>query len=99
MNKLDALELSKKLNNMVITSSEFTKAYDGITSCSAQTKAYQKPIGSLLIAEGGLGKMTLSQSILKRILVMKTRRWLHKRVVPVFYIQIHRQQQLNLLLA
>ncbi|MFX8523668.1 transposase, partial [Acinetobacter baumannii] len=54
MNKLDALELSKKLNNMVITSSEFTKAYDGITSCSAQTKAYQKPIGSLLIAEGGL---------------------------------------------
>ncbi|EPV6857823.1 transposase, partial [Acinetobacter baumannii] len=43
MNKLDALELSKKLNNMVITSSEFTKAYDGITSCSAQTKAYQKP--------------------------------------------------------
>ena len=58
MNRLDALELSKKLNNMVITSSEFTKAYDGITSCAEQTKAYQKPIGSLLIAEGGLGKTT-----------------------------------------
>lgn len=74
MNKLDALELSKKLNNMVITSSEFIKAYDGITSCAEQTKAYQKPIGSLLIAEGGLGKTTLSQVILKRILVMKNKK-------------------------
>lgn len=89
MNKLDALELSKKLNNMVITSSEFTKAYDGITSCSAQTRAYQKPIGSLLIAEGGLGKTTLSQSILKKNpCYEKQEDGYTKRVVPVFYIQI-----------
>ena len=89
MNKLDALELSKKLNNMVITSSEFTKAYDGITSCSAHTKAYQKPMGSLLIAEGGLGKTTLSQSILKKNPgYEKQEDGYTKRVVPVFYIQI-----------
>lgn len=88
MNKLDALELSKKLNNMVITSSEFTKAYDGITSCSAQTKAYRNLLAAYLLQRVVLAKWHFHNQSWKESLLWKQEDGYTKRVVPVFYIQI-----------
>ena len=51
------------INNIIITSDEFMKAFNGIQDCAKRSMAYEEPIGSMLLAEGGLGKTTLCKTI------------------------------------
>ena len=51
------------INNIVITSNEFMTAFTGIQDCVTRSISYSEPVGSMLLAEGGLGKTTLCKAI------------------------------------
>ena len=56
-----------QLNDIVITSDEFMNAFTGIQRCAERSVAYNEPIGSMLLAKGGLGKTTLCHTILNQM--------------------------------
>ena len=65
MEKFDnRFERIRSINNIVITSNEFMAAFTGIQDCVKRSISYSEPVGSMLLAEGGLGKTTLCKAIL-----------------------------------
>lgn len=78
-----------QLNEIVITSDEFMQAFNGIQQCAERSIAYKEPIGSMLLAKGGLGKTTLCNTIVSQmprsIKVEKDRK---KTIIPAFYVEV-----------
>lgn len=90
MEKFDNyFEQISSINNIVVTSDEFITAFQGIQNCVKRSIAYQEPIGSMLLAEGGLGKTTLCKVIIsqmpKSIKIEKDHR---KTIIPAFYVEV-----------
>lgn len=80
------------INNIIITSDEFMKAFNGIQDCAKRSMAYEEPIGSMLLAEGGLGKTTLCKTIESQMpRYEKVEVDYKKTVVPVFYVEVPSQ--------
>ncbi|HAV5768656.1 TPA: AAA family ATPase [Acinetobacter baumannii] len=83
------LEKIKKINNIVVISSEFEAAYKGILLCSEKNYIYKKPYGCLLLGNGGLGKTTICNSIVrKNPSYEKIDNDIKKTIIPVFYLEI-----------
>jgi hypothetical protein len=78
-----------QLNEIVITSNEFMQAFNGIQQCAERSIAYKEPIGSMLLAKGGLGKTTLCNTIVSQmprsIKIEKDRK---KTIIPAFYVEV-----------
>ena len=78
-----------QLNDIVITSDEFMNAFKGIQRCAERSIAYNEPIGSMLLAKGGLGKTTLCHTILNQMpRSYKIEEYRHKTIVPAFYVEV-----------
>jgi len=83
------LEKIKKINNIVVISQEFEAAYKGILLCSEKNYIYKKSYGCLLLANGGLGKTTICNSIVrKNPPYEKIENNIKKTIIPVFYLEI-----------
>jgi hypothetical protein len=77
------------LNDIVITSDEFMNAFNGIQQCAERSVAYKEPIGSMLLAKGGLGKTTLCHTILSHMpRSYKIEEDRKKTIVPAFYVEV-----------
>lgn len=77
------------INNIVITSDEFMIAFDGIQNCVKRSIAYKEPIGSMLLAKGGLGKTTLCKTIVSQMPKSeKIERDYKKTIIPAFYVEV-----------
>ncbi|MCH7333987.1 TniB family NTP-binding protein [Acinetobacter modestus] len=77
------------LNDLVITSDEFMKAYKGIQQCAERSVAYKEPIGSMLLSEGGLGKTTLCHAIIAQMpRSTKIEDDRKKNIIPAFYVEV-----------
>lgn len=77
------------INNIVITSDEFMTAFDGIKSCVKRSMAYKEPIGSMLLAKGGLGKTTLCNAIVSQMpRSVKIEKDHQKTIIPAFYVEV-----------
>lgn len=78
-----------RLNNIVITSNEFMQAFVGIQQCAEKSQAYKEPIGSMLLANGGLGKTTLCNTLVKHMpRSFKIEADLKKTIIPAFYVEV-----------
>lgn len=89
MKKYEIYERIAPLNNIVIASSEFMSALQGIINCMERSQAYGEPVGSILTSLGGLGKTTLCRTILSQM-PKNTRKMegYDKTIIPAFYTEV-----------
>lgn len=77
------------LKDLVITSDEFMNAYIGIQQCAERSIAYNEPIGSMLLSEGGLGKTTLCRAVIAQMPnSVKIEYDRKKSIIPAFYVEV-----------
>lgn len=82
-------EQAAQLNNFVVTSDEFMHAFIGIQQCAERSLAYKEPIGSMLLAKGGLGKTTLCNTIVNQMpRSFKIEGDRKKTIIPAFYVEV-----------
>ena len=82
-------EKISSINNIVVTSDEFMTAFQGIQNCVKRSIAYQEPIGSMLLAKGGLGKTTLCKAIVSQMpKSIKIEEDHKKTIIPAFYVEV-----------
>ncbi|MEE9885520.1 TniB family NTP-binding protein [Acinetobacter baumannii] len=89
MNNKSIYERVAQLNQFVIRHPEFDHAFNSIQECMKKSTAYNEPIGSLLLADGGLGKTTICKAIVKQM-PPSTRidGAYEKTITPTFYAHI-----------
>ncbi|WP_426087915.1 TniB family NTP-binding protein [Janthinobacterium sp. PSPC1-1] len=89
MNRTQLIERVSILDKLVIPHTGFSEAVRGISECVLKSAAYSEPVGSLLLANGGMGKSTVCHAIMKH---MKTTKKIvgkiEKTIVPAFYSEI-----------
>ncbi|WP_443612802.1 TniB family NTP-binding protein [Acinetobacter pseudolwoffii] len=90
MEKFDNyFEQISSINNIVVTSDEFMTAFQGIQNCVKRSIAYKEPIGSMLLAKGGLGKTTLCKTIVSQMPKSTKIEEDHKKIIiPAFYVEV-----------
>ena len=90
MEKFDnRFERIRSINNIVITSTEFMAAFTGIQDCVQRSISFSEPVGSMLLAEGGLGKTTLCKAILSLMPRSEKTEKDHKKfIIPVCYVEV-----------
>ena len=77
------------MSDIVITSDEFMTAFNGIRNCVKRSIAYKEPIGSMLLAKGGLGKTTLCNTIVSQMpRSIKVEEDCQKTIIPAFYVEV-----------
>lgn len=82
-------EKIRSINNIVITSNEFMTAFTGIQDCVKRSISFREPVGSMLLAEGGLGKTTLCKTILSLMPPTEKIETDHiKKIIPVCYVEV-----------
>ena len=82
-------EQIRSINNIVITSNEFMTAFTGIQDCVKRSISFSEPVGSMLLAEGGLGKTTLCKTILSLMpRTEKIEKDYKKNIIPVCYVEV-----------
>ena len=82
-------EQIRSINNIVITSNEFMTAFTGIQDCVKRSISFSEPVGSMLLAEGGLGKTTLCKTILSLMpRTEKIEKDHKKNIIPVCYVEV-----------
>ncbi len=90
MDDLEAIyQRVAKINQFVVRHPEFDHALSGIQECMHKSSIYQEPIGSVLHGEGGHGKTTICNVIVRQI--PSTNRVdgaYEKTIIPAFYAQI-----------
>lgn len=78
-----------EIDKIIILHSAFEKTVAGIEDCVLKSRYYLEPVGSLVLAEAGMGKTTVSRALLTR---MPSRREIvdhvENSVVPAFYFEI-----------
>lgn len=88
-NSISNIEKLSKLKSFISNYDEFSFALNGITECMHLSIATNKPVCSLLLGAGGVGKSTIG-------LVLKNRHkpfteiknGFEKRCIPVFYLPV-----------
>ncbi|WP_343728337.1 TniB family NTP-binding protein [Duganella sp.] len=89
MDRRDLVRRVALLDKMVIAHPAFDAAVRGIEECSLQSEFYSEPVGSLLLAEGGMGKTTVCRTILSRMKRSTVRDdYVDGTIVPAFYFSI-----------
>jgi hypothetical protein len=89
MNARDALHLISKLDRLVVQHEDLSNAYYGINECILKTEFYKESVGSLLIAEGGMGKTTTCRAIMSQMKgTIKNTETYQVTTVPAFYAEI-----------
>ena len=82
-------EQISSFNNIVVTSDEFMTAFQGIQNCVKRSIVYKEPIGSMLLAKGGLGKTTLCKTIVSQMPKSTKIEEDHKKtIIPAFYVEV-----------
>lgn len=89
MNRRDLIRRVASLDKMIIAHPAFDAAVRGIEECSLQSEYFREPVGSLLLAEGGMGKTTVCRTILSRMPKSTIRENnVDKAIVPAFYFSM-----------
>lgn len=90
MEKFDNyFEQISSINNIVVTLDEFMNAFKGIQDCVKRSIAYKEPIGSMLLAKGGLGKTTLCKALVSQMPKSTKIEEDHKKtIIPAFYVEV-----------
>jgi Cdc6-like AAA superfamily ATPase len=89
MPREDLIQRVAQLDKMIVAHDAFSAALLGIEDCVAKSQFYREPIGSLLLAEGGMGKTTVCNVIVSRF--PKTNEQddnFERTIVPAFYFEI-----------
>lgn len=77
------------LDEIIVRHPQLDLAYAGIQECVARTEIFLEPVGSLLVAHGGMGKTTVCRAILRTMRpIVKERKDSIVQVVPAFYAQV-----------
>ncbi|MDP3670351.1 MAG: TniB family NTP-binding protein [Telluria sp.] len=77
------------LDKVVVRHPALEAARLGIEECVAKTRAFREPVGSLLLAQGGMGKTTVCRMLLASMPPrVKHERRVEKTLVPAFYAAI-----------
>lgn len=77
------------LDKILIGHPAWERAFSGIQACVQKSLAYREPIGSLLLAQGGMGKTTVCQALLKAMPpCTQVEGRFEKSIIPAFYSQI-----------
>jgi len=77
------------LDKVVIPHTGFSEAIRGVSECVLKSAAYSEPVGSLLLANGGMGKSTVCHAIMKHMKASKKIvGQIEKTIVPAFYSEI-----------
>lgn len=78
-----------KLDRIVVRHPALEKARLGIEDCVAKTEFFREPVGSLLLAEGGMGKTTVCRTLLASMPEsIKSESRVSRTLVPAFYASI-----------
>lgn len=89
MNQIELIERVSVLDKIVIPHPGFVEAIRGVSECVLKSAAYREPVGSLLLANGGLGKSTVCHAIMQEMKASKKIvGTIEKTVVPAFYSEI-----------
>ncbi|WP_043649410.1 TniB family NTP-binding protein [Chitinilyticum litopenaei] len=77
------------LDKVVIPHPSWAQAMQGIQDCVAKSEVYREPVGSLLLADGGMGKTTVCRAILAQMpSTTKVEQRLEKTLIPAFYAEV-----------
>lgn len=78
-----------ELDKVIILHASFDKAVKGIEECVLKSRHYIEPVGSLVLAEAGLGKTTVSRALLTRMpSTTECHAHVDRTIVPAFYFEI-----------
>ncbi|MBD8544470.1 TniB family NTP-binding protein [Oxalobacteraceae sp. CFBP 8761] len=78
-----------ELDKVIILHAAFEKAVLGIEECVLKSRHYLEPVGSLVLAEAGLGKTTVSRALLSRMPIStECHAHVERTIVPAFYFEI-----------
>lgn len=89
MSREDLIQRVAQLDKIIIPHPAFAAAVHGIEDCLAKSKHYREPVGSLLLAEGGMGKTTAHRAVLSRLAKSTICDGDFERtIVPAFYFEI-----------
>lgn len=77
------------LDKVVIPHPAWEQALQGIQDCVEKSQVYREPVGSLLLADGGMGKTTVCRAILAQMpRTTKVEQRLEKTLIPAFYAEV-----------
>jgi hypothetical protein len=89
MKSLNPLQRVALLDKVVIPHPAWAQAMQGIQDCVAKSEVYREPVGSLLLADGGMGKTTVCRAILARMPhTTKVESRVAKTLIPAFYAEV-----------
>jgi len=89
MKPISSLQRVALLDKVVIKHPAWLHAMQGIQGCLEKSQAYREPVGSLLLAEGGMGKTTVCRAIMAQMpQVIKVERHLERTIIPAFYAEV-----------
>jgi type II secretory pathway predicted ATPase ExeA len=85
----DLIARVSELDKVIILHAAFGNAVLGIEECVQKSRHYIEPVGSLVLAEAGLGKTTVSRALLARMPIStECDSHVEKTIVPAFYFEI-----------
>lgn len=89
MNQHNIFSRVAQLDKIVVRHPALQNALLGIKECVTKTHFYREPMGSLLLAEGGMGKTTVCRSILAEMPEsIKVDSNMSRTLVPAFYASV-----------
>lgn len=89
VNDVSHIQRVAQLDQIVICHPSFRRALSGITDCVEKSLHYRQAVGSLLLAEPGMGKTTLCNVFLKRMpSFVRTESQLQTNISPALYAEI-----------
>lgn len=89
MKSREILSAISMLDKLVVQHPDFSTAFTGINECVLKTEFYKEPMGSLLLAEGGMGKTTTCRAIMSSMSsTTKRSATFETTIIPAFYAEI-----------
>lgn len=89
MQTITTLQRVALLDKVVVPHPAWEQALQGIQDCVAKSQVYREPVGSLLLADGGMGKTTVCRAILAQMPhTTKVEQRLEKTLIPAFYAEV-----------